>query len=182
MTGRRSRKPRPALDADSRKEMSLAYVARFATSRARLAAYLKRKVRERGWSGAGEPPIAQLVAKAAEAGFVDDAAFALAKARSLTGRGYGSRRVRQALLAAGIEEADGEAAREHARADAVDAALHFARRRRIGPFATGKPDTKAKEKALAAMIRAGHDFALSKVIIWLEPGADFDPQTFDDKR
>ncbi len=181
MTGRRSRKPRPPLDADSLKEMTLAYVARFATSRAKLATYLTRKVRERGWSGAGEPPIAQLVAKAADAGFVDDAAFALAKARSLTARGYGSRRVRQALLAAGIEEADGEAAREHARADAVEAALHFARRRRIGPFAPQEPEPKAKEKGLAAMVRAGHDFALSKVIISLEPGAWFDPQDIDSK-
>ena len=119
MTGHRRRKPRPPLDAASLKELALAYVARFATSRARLGAYLRRKVRERGWGGSGEPPIDALVGQAAEAGFVDDAAFALSKARSLTARGYGSRRVRQALAAAGIEEADGEAAREHARAEAV---------------------------------------------------------------
>jgi regulatory protein len=182
MTGRRSRKPRPPLDASSLKELALAYVARFATSRAKLAAYLRRKVRERGWDGEGEPPVDQLVARAADAGFVDDAAFALSKARSLTARGYGSRRVRQALLAAGIEEADGEAAREHAREDAVEAALHFARRRRIGPFAAATPGPKAKEKALAAMVRAGHDFHLSKVIIGLDPGVEFDPQDLESTR
>lgn len=182
MTGRRSRKPRPPLDASSLKELALAYVARFATSRAKLAAYLRRKLRERGWDGEGEPPVDQLVARAADAGFVDDAAFALSKARSLTARGYGSRRVRQALLAAGIEEADGEAAHAHARDDAVEAALHFARRRRIGPFAATKPDPKAKEKALAAMVRAGHDFHLSKVIIGLGPGAEFDPQDLESTR
>ena len=70
MTGRRSRKPRPPLDASSLKELALAYVARFATSRAKLAAYLRRKLRERGWDGDGEPPVDQLVAKAADAGFV----------------------------------------------------------------------------------------------------------------
>ena len=135
-----------------------------------------------GWDGEGEPPVDQLVARAADAGFVDDAAFALSKARSLTARGYGSRRVRQALLAAGIEEADGEAAREHAREDAVEAALHFARRRRIGPFAAATPGPKAKEKALAAMVRAGHDFHLSKVIIGLDPGVEFDPQDLESTR
>ena len=179
MTGRRSRRPRPPLDEEKLKELALAYVARFATSRARLASYLGRKIRERGWSGHADPPVEALVAKAAAAGFVDDAAFALSKARSLTARGYGSRRVRQALHAAGIEEADGEAAREHARQDAVQAALQFARRRRIGPFAAELPDPKASEKALAAMVRAGHDFHLSKVILGLKPGADFDPQTLD---
>lgn len=182
MAGRRPRKPRPPLDEEQLRELALAYVARFATSRAKLADYLGRKLRERGWAGSSEPPIARLVAKAAQAGFVDDAAFALSKARSLTARGYGSRRVRQALLAAGIEETDGEAAREHARADAVEAALHFARRRRIGPFAAERPDPAAKEKALAAMVRAGHDFSLSKVIVALDPGAEIDPQTIDDER
>lgn len=182
MTGRRSRRPRPPLDARSLKELALAYVARFATSRAKLAAYLSRKVRERGWAGDGDPPIDELVAKAVAAGFVDDSAFALSKARSLTARGYGSRRVRQALLAAGIEEADGEAARAHARQDAVEAALHFARKRRLGPFAVEEPDSNAKQKALASMVRAGHEFYLSQVIIALGPGAPFDPQDLEDER
>ena len=182
MRSRGPRKPRPPLDGDELKELALAYVARFATSRAKLAANLGRKLRERGWAGAGEPPIDALVGQAAEAGFVDDAAFALSKSRSLTARGYGSRRVRQALLAAGIEEADGEAARDHARAETVEAALQFARRRRIGPFAAEIPDPKAREKALAAMVRAGHDFPLSKVIVGLEPGAPFDPQMLDSER
>ena len=176
------RRPRPPLDEGKLNELALAYVARFATSRARLGAYLRRKVRERGWDGGGEPPIEALVGQAAEAGFVDDAAFALSKARSLTARGYGSRRVRQALAAAGIDEADGEAAREHARAEAVEAALHFARRRRIGPFAAAKPDLNARQKALAAMVRAGHDFHLSKVIVGLDPGAAIDPQDIGDQR
>lgn len=182
MAGRRQRKPRPPLSEEQLKELALAYVARFATSRAKLAAYLSRKLRERGWAGSGEPPVEALVSKAADAGFVDDAAFALGKARSLTARGYGSRRVRQALHAAGIAEADGKAARDHARQEAVEAALHFAKRRRIGPFATRAMDAREREKALAAMVRAGHDFPLSKVIVALDPGAVFDVQDLEDTR
>lgn len=176
------RKPRPPLDEDKLNELALTYVARFATSRARLAAYLTRKVRERGWAGAGEPPVEALVAKAAALGFVDDAAFALSKARSLAARGYGERRVRQALHVAGIEESDGEAARGHARDEAVEAALRFARRRRIGPFAAERADPAASEKALAAMVRAGHGFRLAKAILALPPGADIDPQALEEER
>ena len=176
------RRPRPPLDEGKLNELALAYVARFATSRARLTAYLTRKIRERGWAGTGQPPIEALVAKAAALGFVDDAAFALSRARSLTARGYGERRVHQALHAAGIEEGDGEAARELARDDAVEAALLFARRRRFGPFAAERPDPAGREKALAAMVRAGHGFRLAKAIVGLPPGAEFDRQVLEDER
>ena len=176
MAGRRPRKPRPPLDAERLNALMLAYVARFATSRAKLKTYLARKLRERGWTGPGEPPTEELVAKAARVGFVDDAAFALGKARTLTQRGYGSRRVRQALLAAGIEDADGEAARAYAAEDTIEAALRFARRRRFGPFATEAADPQLREKQLAAMLRAGHELRLAKAILGLRPGADVDAQ------
>ena len=180
MAGRRPRRPRPPLDEAKLNELMLAYVAKFATSRAKLAAYLRRKVGERGWGGAGEPPVETLVAKAAQAGYVDDAAFALGKARSLTARGYGARRVEQALRAAGIDEADGEDARHHATDDRVEAALRYAKRRRLGPFATKPALPGQNEKALAAMIRAGHDFRLAKLILALPAGADVDPQALQE--
>lgn len=181
MRARSSRQPRPPLDEARLNELALAYVARFATSRAKLAAYLQRKVRERGWEGAGEAPIAALVEKAARAGYVDDAAFALSKARSLTARGYGGGRVDQALRAAGIDEADGAGARDHIAGEAVEAALRFARRRRIGPFAAQAADPAQREKALAAMIRAGHGFGLAKAILALPPGAEPDPQALSSR-
>lgn len=172
MRARQPRRPRPPLDEAQLKELALAYVARFATSRLKLAQYLGRKLRERGWGGAGEPPVAAIVEQAAAAGFVDDPAYAMAKARSLGARGYGERRVEMALRAAGIEEEDGSPAREHARDTATEAALRYARRRRIGPYAETPPDRRDSDKALAAMIRAGHAFELAKRILALPP--DFD--------
>jgi regulatory protein len=81
-----------------------------------------------------------------------------------------------ALKSAGIEEEHGAGARDHADAEAVSAALRFARRRRVGPFAESAPrDPREKEKALAAMIRAGHGFDLSRAILALPPGSDIDP-------
>jgi regulatory protein len=152
----------------------LAYVARFATSRLKLSQYLRRKLMERGWAGPGEAPIEAIVEKAAAAGFVDDPAYALAKARSLGARGYGERRVAMALREAGIEEKDGTAARDHARDTATEAALRYARRRRIGPFAETPPDRRDSAKALAAMIRAGHAFDVARRILALPP--DFDSE------
>lgn len=179
MASRGPRKPRPPLGGATLEELALAYVARFATSRARLAAYLKRKLRERGWDGAGEPPVEVIVDKAVRLGFVDDSAFAMAKARALAGRGYGSRRLSQALHAAGIGDEDSAAARDHADGVAVEAALRFARRRRLGPYAERALDPAGKERALAAMVRAGHGFRLAKAILALAPGAEVDPQAFE---
>jgi len=135
-----------------------------------LRTYLERKVRERGWSGDSEPDPAAIAERFAKQGYVDDSAYALAKSRSLTGRGYGKRRLVQALRSAGVDENEGAAAIDHADEAAVSAALRFAQRRRFGPYAAHSPsEIKEREKALAAMIRAGHGFALANAIISMTP-------------
>lgn len=171
---RRERRPRPPLGESALNELALAYVARFATSRAKLAQYLHRKLKERGWAGEREAPVTALVEKLADAGYIDDPAYALSKARTLGARGFGERRVAMALRAAGIEEDDGAAARDLARDSAEEAALRFARRKRIGPFAAAPPDRRDSDKALAAMIRAGHPFELAKRVLALPPDFDAD--------
>jgi regulatory protein len=150
--------------------MALRYVERYATTRAKLAAYLARKLRERGWDGEEAAPIDALVGKFAELGYVDDATFASTRAAGLTRRGYGLRRIAQSLKAADISEDDSAAAEAAAREQAWDAALVFARRKKIGPFASGPVDRPAQEKAFAAMLRAGHDMAIVRRIVRSEPG------------
>ena len=88
----------------------------------------------------------------------------------MTRRGYGARRVGQALRAAGIGEEDSQEAREIAEAGAFDAALRFAQRRKIGPFATAETDRPARDKAAAAMLRAGHPPAVVRRILAAKPG------------
>jgi len=152
------RRPKP-LDAARLEELALAYVARFATSAAKLERYLRRKLRERGWDGAEdsgrEPDLAALVGRYVELGYVDDEAFARAKSGSLLRRGYGPRRVRQALGEAGIAEEVREEVRPDAPAERR-AALALARKRGFGPFGAERPDRARREKQLAAMLRAGH--------------------------
>jgi len=97
MAAKKSRKPRPPLDRARLDELALAYVGRFATTRAKLAGYLTRKIRERGWGGAIPADVEKVIERLSALGYVDDAAYALSKSRALTGRGYGARRVRQSL-------------------------------------------------------------------------------------
>ena len=172
-----ARKPRRApkpLNKERLHELALFYVGKFATTRAKLATYLNRKLRERGWEGDEPPDIERLVERLAASGMVDDALYALSKSRSLSERGYGAARVRQTLRAAGINEDDGAAARELAAEEAASAALKFARRKRIGPFALTTLDRPAREKALAAMVRAGHGFELARTVVEAEPGTELD--------
>ncbi len=170
------RRPRPPLNAEKLEETALNYVGRFATSRAKLRSYLARKIRERGWTGEGEPPLDAIADRFVSLGYVDDRAFALARARSLASRGYGLKRVEQALAMAGIDEMNGADARGLAEEEAVEAALRFARKRSIGPYANRKAEPRERERYLAAMIRAGHAFALSRAIVDLEPGEEPDAE------
>ena len=157
---REPRRKRP-LNAASFEELALAYVARFSTSAAKLERYLQRKLRERGWEGeaGGEdgPDVAAMVSRYVEKGYVDDAVYARAKAGDLLRRGYGQRRVKQALGQAGIGEsvADEVAPAEHT---ARTAAVHLARKRGFGPFAVEPLLREKREKQIAAMLRAGHTF------------------------
>lgn len=152
---RRERQPPKPLDAARLEELALAYVARFATSAAKLEAYLRRKLRERGWAEEREADPRALVERYVGLGYVDDAAFARARSGGLLRRGYGQRRIDQTLGAAGISSDIREETRA-SEAEARHAALAMARKRRFGPFGHEAPDRQRREKQLAAMLRAGH--------------------------
>ena len=169
-------RPRRPLDGKALDELALRYVGKYATTRSKLCSYLARKLRERGWEGSREPDLDAIANRFSELGYVDDAAYALAKSRALSSRGYGRRRLDQKLRQDGIGEADGAPARDHAEREAVDAALRFAERRRIGPFGSPNEDPKAREKAIGAMVRAGHAFGLAKAIVEWPADSDVDPQ------
>ncbi|MBT0666962.1 RecX family transcriptional regulator [Novosphingobium profundi] len=157
------RNPRP-LDTPRLEEMALAYVARFATTQAKLLAYLQRKLRERGWEGDERPALEALVERYAELGYVDDESWARMKAGSLLRRGYGARRVSEALGQAGVAD-EVRCEMQPDEAQAREAALALARRRRLGPFARDEVDRSLREKHLAAMLRAGHRLDIARAII-----------------
>jgi regulatory protein len=169
----KGRRPRPPLTESALQDMAIRYVGRFATTRAKLRSYLTRKLRERGWDGANEPDVERIAERMAELGYVNDQAFALAKAQSLTGRGFGKRRVDEKLRQAGVAEEDGEQARAVAEEGALASALRYAERRRFGPYSVStSADPRQREKAIGAMVRAGHAFGLARRIVDLPAGSD----------
>lgn len=161
----------PPLDSPSLERLALRYVERFATTRVKLATYLNGKIRQRGFDGT--PPDTTMIAdRFAAAGYIDDRAFGEARARAMARRGLGGRRVSGALRHAGINEDDSAAIAPAIADRATEAALTFARKRRIGPFADQPADRPTREKHIAAMIRGGHDFGLSRRIATMAPGDD----------
>lgn len=178
----RARRP---LDAARLDELALAYVARFATSRAKLMRYLVRKLRESGWNDqAADDAMAACEAVAARMerlGFVDDRQYAAMRGGAMTRRGLGLRRVKAQLWADGIDAADADEAVEAAEAAAVAAAIGFARRRRFGPFAARPADDPAlRERQVAAFARAGHSLALARCILAIAPGDEAALAVLDD--
>lgn len=170
--------PRPPLDTARLEALALHYVGRYATTQAKLAAYLARRLARQGWEGEDPPPVDAIVARLAGLGYVDDRAFATARAGSLSRRGLGPRRLDEALRAAGVSEQDGADARDKARENALASALALARRRRLGPFAGTPADPDARRRAIAVLMRAGHEFALARQIAFATCESDLDPERF----
>ena len=167
------RRPVPPLDQSALERLAIRYVERFATTRGRLTDYLRRKIRERGWDGDPADPAA-IADRMAELGYIDDRGWGEAKATSMARRGLGARRVAGALRQAGIVGEDAEAIRPGMEQRALDAAIAFARRRRIGPFADAPADRPTREKHIAAMLRGGHSATLARAITGMAPGDDPD--------
>jgi regulatory protein len=172
------RRPNP-LNAARLQEIAVAYVGRYATTRAKLAQYLDRKVKMRGWEGDNVPEIASIVERFATLGYIDDAAFAVARGASLGRRGYGARRVKEDLRAAGIAPDDAAPAEESAREDALGAAIAYAKRRRIGPFSRSEPrnDQDAadgRRRGFAALLRAGHPPDIARKVAYASDAASLD--------
>ncbi len=170
---RPAKRPLPPLDGPSLERLALRYVERFATTRVKLATYLNGKIRLRGFDGP-VPDTLLIADRFVAAGYIDDRSFGEARARALARRGLGARRVAGALHHAGIGEEDSAALAAAIADRAVESALIFARKRRIGPYATALADRPTREKHIAAMIRGGHDFGLARRIATMAPGDDVD--------
>jgi regulatory protein len=166
----RSKKPLGAARLD---ELALAYVARFATSKAKLARSLGRKIHASEWvDDLGAAAACEAVTLRMERlGFLDDRQYAAMRGSAMTRRGLGVRRVKAQLWVDGIAPGDAGEAVEAAEEAAVAAAIGFAKRRRFGPFSVRPADDPAlRERQVAAFARAGHSLALARRILAIAPG------------
>ncbi len=179
-----NREAGPPPDQTRLHEAALAHLARYAATQAGLLRVLDRRVDR--WARAADAPeeavrAARLAARAvvtklAATGVVDDAAFAAARARSLTRAGRSRRAVAAHLRARGVAGA----ALDDALPDDPDAelaaALMLARRRRIGPFRAapvdGAPlDGEARRRELGVLARAGFAQEVAERSLAMDPAA-----------
>lgn len=158
------------IDAQALNAMAIAYVAKYATTRAKLRTYLVRKLKERGWEGEEMAPVDMIVARCAELGYIDDAGFAAARGAALTRRGFGEQRIAAALRAVGIDAETAAPVREAAREEALTAALAFARRKRFGPYGQDDVHPDQRRRNLASMMRAGHASDIARRVAFAAPG------------
>ena len=155
--------PGPCPDRTSLHEAALRHLARFAATEAGLVRVLDRRIAR--WAraaAAGEEQAgparqaAREVARAlAGAGVIDDAAFAAARARRLARAGRSRRAVSAHLAAKGVDAALVQTVLPDDPAQELQAALAYARRRRLGPFGAEPAGPEAERRAMGALARAG---------------------------
>ena len=153
------------------------YLARYAATEAGLLRVLERRVSRWAYAATAEPEHAAqakqaaraVVARLVAAGAIDDAAFAAIRARTLTRAGRSRRAVLAHLTAKGVPGALTDAVPEDPEAE-FDAALAYARRRRMGPFrpaTDAPPDLRMKE--LARLARAGFPQDIASRALDMDP-------------
>lgn len=146
------------------------YLQRFAASREDVRRVLARRSYRSLHAHGGEPDehatwITAVLDKLERQGFLNDATFAEARARSLAARGTASRMIRVKLARKGVADDLIEAAL-HSLADEIGdgetgnpdlvAAITYARRRRLGPWRTDPAQrAERRERDMAALARQG---------------------------
>jgi len=161
----------PKITEPALREAALAHLARFATTEAGLRRVLGNRIRRWARTAAqeGQDPdaiaaatttalaqSAAIAARLVQAGAVDDALFAQARARRLRGSGRSARATLAHLSAKGVAGETARAALDHDDMPGeFTAALILCRKRRFGPFAATQPEPPLRQKWLASLARAG---------------------------
>jgi regulatory protein len=193
----RRKKPRPR-NADpggaptraSLHEAALSYLARGAASADSVVKTLQRRIgnwaRRATRAGRDAETVAldaakarelipEIVGRLGEVGLVNDTAFAETRAKRMSSAGRSRRAISAHLAQKGIDAATVREAVPHDASAELAAAIAFARKRRLGPFAreadAGESrDAKraAERKALGTMARAGFDFGVCERVLRMD--------------
>jgi regulatory protein len=168
-------------------DLAMRYIARFSTTRAALGKHLNGKVddsaRVHGTDRSeGRRHVESVLDRLCELRYLDDAAWAESRVRTLVERGRSPRAIRRALADKGIAEPLADAALEARAAEddgdgglVVQAARNLARRRRLGPYRRGSaPDAAGAQRELAVLARAGFPFDVARKVL-AEAPAEGDP-------
>lgn len=150
------------------------YLARFASSVGNFKDVLWRKVDRRGLAEGVDRETARawidgIADRFVALGLLDDESFARARAGALLRRGKPRRAIRSALVAKGVTADVAAGAVAALSGDSLDpdldAALAFARRKRLGPYGPAGADGDRRRKDLAAFARAGFTYQLARRVL-----------------
>lgn len=156
---------------------ALHYLARYASTRARLEDVLLRFARRK--LELADPDlvrrlIADVIDEAEQLGYINEAVFASQKVRAGRLAGRSGRALGQKLLQAGLtKEQIGAAITEQAAGQEnaeLAAALVYARKRRLGPYASApdRPDPNWQQREIARLARAGFSWDICQQVLGLE--------------
>ena len=167
---------RSAPTAESLHEAALNYLARYAATAAGLTRVLNRRIAR--WlaeqlrqgedaeaaasqAAAARAAAACVVSRLVSSGAVDDAAFAGARARSLSRSGRSQRAIAAHLAQRGVvQEMVAGVLPDDPEGELAAAVIH-ARRRRAGPYGAAEITPEAMRRVLASFARAGFSQAVA---------------------
>lgn len=158
----------------SLRNIALHHLERFATSTKGLRDVLQRRVyRSARHHDIDEAEAAlwidDIIQRFQDVGLLDDQAYGTARAKSLHDRGLSNRMVRLKLAQKGldgdiIDQAMASLETDHEEPE-FEAALTYARKKRIGPYRLPEKRAEMREKDLAAMARTGFSYDMAQTII-----------------
>jgi regulatory protein len=157
------------VDAAYLERAALYYLERFSTSSENLKRVLKRKIDRRCRTRKEEPEefyplIEPLVQRYIASGLINDEVYTQAQVASLRRRGASKRMIEAKLKSKGLESGRIEETIAEDPIDELDAAKHYTRRRKLGPWRT-KNRKENYERDLAALGRAGFSYAHAKAAL-----------------
>ena len=127
----------------------------------------------------GQRSVEAIITRLRDTGLLNDRLVAESKARSQFAKGQPLGAIARKLHQQGLEDEDIAAAldglREARAAPDLEAAITFARRRRLGPFRPEQERPDRRERDLAALGRRGFDYGTARSVI----DAD-DPEALED--
>lgn len=163
----------------------LHHLARFASSAENLRRVLMRRVERSARAHGtdieeGAAAVAEIVARLAASGLIDDAAYAQGRALSLFRRGASQRKIRSSLAQKNVGAEDIEAALASLTSLSGDpelaAALTLARRRRLGPYGAPGDRDDRRRKDLAVLARAGFGYRIARRVIEARSADDLEEE------